>query len=296
MMIFLGVISLSAIILDGNQIGAEIRQKVKRDIQDLKEKYVMTPGLAVIIVGENPASKVYVGRKHKACEETGVHSEVITLPEQTEQIQLLEIIEKLNNDIHINGILVQLPLPAHINTEVILESIRPDKDVDGFNPVNAGRLFIGQEGLVPCTPYGIIKMLEMSGIPIAGKRAVIIGRSNIVGKPMAMLLLARDATVVICHSKTKDLPSITKEADILIVALGKASFVTSDMVKKGAVVIDVGINRLPSGKLVGDVNYEEVKEVASFITPVPGGVGPLTISMLLYNTVQATKMQHSASW
>lgn len=282
---------MSATILDGNKIGAEIRQKVKCDVQNLKEKYEITPGLAVIIVGENPASKVYVGRKHKACGEIGVHSEVITLPEQTEQAQLLKIIEKLNNDIHINGILVQLPLPAHINTKMILESIHPDKDVDGFHPLNAGKLFIGQEGLVSCTPYGIIKMLEMKGIPIAGKHAVIIGRSNIVGKPMAMLLLARNATVTVCHSKTQDLSAITKTADILIAAIGKAGFVSGDMVKKDAVVIDVGINRLPSGKLVGDVD-EGVKEVASIITPVPGGVGPLTISMLLHNTVQATKIQH----
>ena len=292
MIVSLGVNGLSAIILDGKTIGAEIRQKVNLEVRKLKERSAITPGLAVIIVGEDPASKIYVRNKQRACEEIGIHSEMIALPEQTEQKQLLEIIEKLNNDVHINGILVQLPLPKHINSKIILESIKPNKDVDGFHPVNAGNLFIGQEGLVPCTPYGIIKMLEMREIPIAGKHAVIIGRSNIVGKPMAMLLLARNATVTICHSKTQNLASITKTADILVAAVGKAGFVSSEMVKKDAVVIDVGINRLPSGKLRGDVDYEGVKEVASYITPVPGGVGPLTISMLLYNTVQATKIQH----
>ena len=286
---------MSAIVLDGKMIGTEIRQKVKLEVQELREKYAIVPGLAVIIVGEDPASKIYVRNKQKACEEIGIHSEMITLPEQTEQTQLLEIIEKLNNDTRINGILVQLPLPQHINSKTILEAITPDKDVDGFHPVNAGKLFIGQEGLVPCTPYGIIKMLEMREIPIAGKHAVIIGRSNIVGKPMAMLLLARNATVTICHSKTQNLAAITRTADILVAAIGKANFVSRDMVKKGAVVIDVGINRLPSKKLAGDVDYEQVKEVASYITPVPGGVGPLTITMLLHNTVQATKIQHARS-
>lgn len=281
---------MSAIILDGNQIATVLRQTVADDVKGLKTEFNVQSGLAVIIVGENPASKVYVSRKHKACDDIGIYSEVIRMPESTAECDLLEQIGELNKNPRINGILVQLPLPRHIDTEKVLDQIRPDKDVDGFHPVNVGNLSIGREGLIPCTPHGVIKMLEISGIPIEGKRAVIIGRSNIVGKPMASLLLARNATVTICHSRTATLPELTRDADILVAAIGKPKFVGVDMVKPGATVIDVGINRLDD-KLVGDVDFEAVKDVAGAITPVPGGVGPLTITMLLYNTVKATKLQ-----
>ena len=280
-----------AIILDGNSIGAKLRENIAIEVQDLKSKYAIYSGLAVVIVGEDPASKVYVGRKHKACEDCGIHSVVIRMPETSSETELLEQLTALNHDPKINGILVQLPLPKHIDTEKVLDQIRPDKDVDGFHPLNVGNLSIGREGLVPCTPHGVIKMLEISGIPIEGKKAVIIGRSNIVGKPMANLLLARNATVTICHSRTVDLPEVTRQADILVAAIGNPNFVTPDMVKPGATVIDVGINRVGE-KLVGDVDFAAVKEIAGAITPVPGGVGPLTIAMLLFNTVKATKIQH----
>lgn len=282
---------MTAKILDGKMIAEKIKEDVKIKVADLKIQHGLTPGLAVIIVGEDPASKVYVNRKHKACEEIGIYSEVIRMSAEASEQELLSKVAELNDADNIHGILVQLPLPAHINTETVLDSIRPDKDVDGFHPINIGNLSVGKEGLVPCTPAGIIKMLEISGIDIAGKHAVIIGRSNIVGKPMAMLLLSRSATVTVCHSRTKDLPSVTRQADILVAAVGKANFVTKDMVKPGAVVIDVGINRI-EGKLVGDVDFVAVKETADAITPVPGGVGPLTIVMLLHNTVKATKLQH----
>jgi len=277
-------------LLDGNKIAATIKQGIVDGVNALREEHGITPGLAVIIVGEDPASKVYVGRKHKACEETGVYSEVIKLPAETTEEELLSTLDCLNQNDKINGILVQLPLPKHINTERILDQIRPDKDVDGFHPLNVGNLGIGREGLVPCTPNGVIKMLEISGISLEGKRAVVIGRSNIVGKPMANLLLSRNATVNICHSRTKDLAAVCREADILVAAIGKPNFVTPDMVKPGAIVIDVGINRVDN-KLVGDVDFGSVKEVAGAITPVPGGVGPLTIVMLLFNTLKATKLQ-----
>ena len=280
-----------AIILDGNSIGAKLRESIAVEVQELKSKYAVYPGLAVVIVGEDPASKVYVGRKHKACEDSGIHSVVIRMPETTTEDEVLKEIALLNNDPKINGILVQLPLPKHIDTEKVLDQIRSDKDVDGFHPLNVGNLSIGREGLVPCTPHGVIKMLEISGIPIEGKKAVIIGRSNIVGKPMANLLLSRNATVTICHSRTKDLPEVARQADILVAAIGKPNFVTPDMVKPGATVIDVGINRVGE-KLVGDVDFAAVKEIAGTITPVPGGVGPLTIAMLLFNTVKATKIQN----
>jgi methylenetetrahydrofolate dehydrogenase (NADP+)/methenyltetrahydrofolate cyclohydrolase len=282
---------MTAKILDGNSIGANLKASAAIEVQELKSKYAVYPGLAVVIVGENPASKVYVGRKHKACEDSGIHSVVIRMPENATEEEVLQELAKLNNDPKINGILVQLPLPKHIDTEKVLDQIRPDKDVDGFHPLNVGNLSIGREGLIPCTPHGVIKMLEISGIPIEGKKAVIIGRSNIVGKPMANLLLARNATVTICHSRTADLPEVTRGADILIAAIGKPNFVTADMVKPGATVIDVGINRVGE-KLVGDVDFAAVKEIAGAISPVPGGVGPLTIAMLLHNTVRATKIQH----
>ncbi|MDR3592113.1 MAG: bifunctional methylenetetrahydrofolate dehydrogenase/methenyltetrahydrofolate cyclohydrolase FolD [Negativicutes bacterium] len=285
---------MTAKLLDGNQIAAVIRQDVAKEVEKLRQEEDITPGLAVVIVGENPASKVYVNRKHKACEETGIYSEVIRLPDTTTEDELSAVLKGLNCDGRINGILVQLPLPKHINTERILDQIRPDKDVDGFHPLNVGNLSIGREGLVPCTPHGVIKMLEISGIPVEGKRAVIIGRSNIVGKPMANLLLARNATVTVCHSRTADLPAVAREGDLLVAAIGKPGFVTKDMVKPGATVIDVGINRV-GDKLVGDVDFAAVREVAGAITPVPGGVGPLTIAMLLFNTVKAAKLQLKAS-
>ena len=282
---------MSAIILDGKLISRKIGAETQKEVAFLRTRYKLIPGLAVIIVGEDPASKVYVGRKHKACEDGGIHSVVIRMPENATEDEVLQELDVLNNDPKINGILVQLPLPKHIDTEKVLDQIRPDKDVDGFHPLNVGNLSIGREGLIPCTPHGVIKMLEISGLPIEGKKAVIIGRSNIVGKPMANLLLARNATVTICHSRTKDLPEVARQADILVAAIGKPNFVTSDMVKSGATVIDVGINRVGE-KLVGDVNFAAVKEIAGALTPVPGGVGPLTIAMLLFNTVKATKTQY----
>lgn len=281
-------------LLDGKKIAAAIKQEIITGVNELRDKHGITPGLAVVIVGEDPASKVYVKRKHEACREVGVYSEVVQLPAETSEETLLDILSTLNQSPKINGILVQLPLPKHINTERVLHKIQPEKDVDGFHPMNVGNLGIGQEGLmeglVPCTPNGVIKMLEISGIPMEGKNAVVIGRSNIVGKPMANLLLSQNATVTICHSRTKDLAEVCRRADILVAAIGKPNFVQADMVKPGATVIDVGINRV-DGKLVGDVDFDAVKEVAGAITPVPGGVGPLTIVMLLFNTLKATKLQ-----
>jgi methylenetetrahydrofolate dehydrogenase (NADP+)/methenyltetrahydrofolate cyclohydrolase len=282
---------MTAKILDGKKIAAQITEKTRTDIERFKTETGITPGLTVIIVGEDPASKVYVGRKHKACNDAGIVSQVIVLPAAVAEDELLRRVEQLNADPQVHGILVQLPLPRHINADLVLERIDPDKDVDGFHPVNVGNLSIGRENLVPCTPYGVIKMLELSGLSMEGKRAVIIGRSNIVGKPMAMLLLARNATITVCHSRTKDLASVACEGDIVVAAIGKPGFVTKEMIKPGAVVIDVGINRV-GDKLVGDVSYDEVAEVASYITPVPGGVGPLTIAMLLHNTLRAAKIQN----
>ncbi|WP_378956034.1 bifunctional methylenetetrahydrofolate dehydrogenase/methenyltetrahydrofolate cyclohydrolase FolD [Pelosinus sp. sgz500959] len=286
---------MSARILEGKIFAAQIKESIKSEVENLMEIHGITPGLAVIIVGENPASKVYVANKHKACEEIGIYSEVVQMPEMVTQEELLTQIKLLNENPAIDGILLQLPLPEHLKHDEakFLKAIDPDKDVDGFHPVNVGKLAIGQEHLLPCTPYGCIKMLELAQIDIAGKHAVIVGRSNIVGKPMANLLLARNSTVTICHSRTVDLPSITRQADILVVAIGKPNFVTKEMVKPGAVVIDVGINRLADKKLVGDVDFEQVKEVAGAITPVPGGVGLLTIAMLLSNTVKAVKLRHN---
>jgi len=283
---------MGAQLLSGTTIAGKLTEMVKKDLKAFKSTYGVTPGLTVVIVGEDAASKVYVGRKHKACMEVGMISEVVRLPEMVSEEELLQVIDRLNADTNVHGILVQLPVPKHINSEKVLETIRPDKDVDGFHPINVGNLCVGRENLIPCTPYGVIKMLEISGIPITGKRAVIIGRSNIVGKPMAMLLLARHATVTICHSRTKDLAAVCREADILVAAIGKPEFVTKDMVKPGAVVIDVGINRV-NGKLVGDVDFHNVNAVAGYLTPVPGGVGPLTIVMLLHNTLKAATLQYS---
>ena len=272
------------IILDGKKVSLEQKKSIKEQVIKLKDIYNKTPKLAIVLVGENPASAVYVRNKIKACEFTGIESELIKVDETITQEELLEIVEKLNNDVDINGIIVQLPLPRHINEQVIIDSINNKKDVDGFGIENKGKLFCGLNSLHSATPEGIMHLLDAYNIPIEGRHAVVIGRSNIVGKPIAMLLLSKNATVTMTHSRTKDLPSITRQADILVVAIGKAKFVTSDMVKEGAVVIDVGINRV-DGALCGDVDFENVKEKTSYITPVPGGVGPLTIASLLQNTL-----------
>lgn len=284
---------MTARLLEGKVFAAKLKEEAGKKAQELKAKYGITPGLAVIIVGENPASQVYVRNKHKACTELGFYSEGVELPATTTREDLLAEIHRLNNDEKIHGILVQLPLPKELQPyeSEVLEAINPLKDVDGFHPVNVGRLVTGQKALVPCTPHGCLRMLELAEIPVEGANAVIIGRSNIVGKPMFHLLLGKNATVTICHSRTKNLAEITRQADILVAAVGKAGFVTADMVKPGAAVIDVGINRIAPKKLVGDVDFEAVKEVAGAITPVPGGVGLLTIAMLMQNTVEAARLQ-----
>ena len=284
---------MTARLLEGKVFAAKLKEEAGKKAQELKAKYGITPGLAVIIVGENPASQVYVRNKHKACTELGFYSEGVELPATTTREELLAEIQRLNNDEKIHGILVQLPLPKELQPyeSEVLEAINPLKDVDGCHPVNVGRLVTGQKALVPCTPHGCLRMLELAEIPVEGANAVIIGRSNIVGKPMFHLLLGKNATVTICHSRTKNLAEITRQADILVAAVGKAGFVTADMVKPGAAVIDVGINRIAPKKLVGDVDFEAVKEVAGAITPVPGGVGLLTIAMLMQNTVEAARLQ-----
>ncbi len=284
---------MTARLLEGKVFAAKLKEEAGKKAQELKAKYGITTGLAVIIVGENPASQVYVRNKHKACTELGFYSEGVELPATTTREELLAEIQRLNNDEKIHGILVQLPLPKELQPyeSEVLEAINPLKDVDGFHPVNVGRLVTGQKALVPCTPHGCLRMLELAEIPVEGANAVIIGRSNIVGKPMLHLLLGKNATVTICHSRTKNLAEITRQADILVAAVGKAGFVTADMVKPGAAVIDVGINRIAPKKLVGDVDFEAVKEVAGAITPVPGGVGLLTIAMLMQNTVEAARLQ-----
>lgn len=290
---------MTARIIDGVALGKAIRQEVAEEAARFIARGI-TPGLAVVLVGENPASKAYVGSKEKACQEAGMHSVKITRPADISEEELLGIVDRLNADPQVHGILVQLPLPKHINSEKVLHRISPAKDVDGFHPVNVGKLVIGDTtALKPCTPWGVIQMLLRSGIETKGAHAVIVGRSNIVGRPMANLLIQQgpggDATVTVCHSRTRDLPAVTRQADILIAAIGKAEFVTADMVRPGAVVIDVGINRVddatrPKGyRLTGDVAYEPVAALASAITPVPGGVGPMTIAMLLANTMQAVR-------
>ncbi len=279
---------MTAKIIDGKAIAKTVREEWKEHVDDLK-KIGITPGLAVIIVGDNPASRVYVNNKIKACEEVGLHSEVHEMPNDTSEEVLLEQIEDLNNNSQIHGILVQLPLPDHIDDDKVLEAISVDKDADGFHLYNMGALVVGNTVFPPCTPYGIQCLIEHINVPVEGQHAVVVGRSNIVGKPMALMLLQMDATVTICTSKTRDLASITNLADILVVATGKPKMITADMVKKGAVVIDVGINRLEDGRLVGDVDFEAVKEVAGYITPVPGGVGPMTITKLIVNTIQAAQ-------
>lgn len=275
------------VIIDGNRIAGEIRKKIGERVAALKKDGSVVPGLAVILVGDDPASRVYVGRKEKACAEAGFFSRTHRLSIDTPQDELLGLIGELNGDRAVHGILVQLPLPSHIDSQAVIEAIDPAKDVDGFHPVNMGRLLTGASAFVPCTPQGVIALLDGTGIEIAGKEAVIVGRSNIVGKPLAFLLLARHATVTLCHTRTRDLPSVTRRADILVAAAGRSEMIDASMVKEGAVVIDVGINRRADGTLVGDVAFAEVAAKASFITPVPGGVGPMTIAMLLKNTLEA---------
>lgn len=287
---------MSAILLDGKATAQVVKEELQQRIATLKENTGIVPGLAVIIVGEDPASMIYVRNKENACETVGIYSQVIRLPDNTSQVELDQVIERLNKDTKIHGILVQLPLPKHLNDRAVIEGIDPKKDVDGFSSVNAGGLMIGMPAFVPCTPKGCMRLLRETGESISGKEAIIIGRSNIVGKPMAMLLLEADATVTICHSKTQNLPEVVKRADIIVAAIGRPCFVTADMVKKDAIVIDVGINRGIDGKLTGDVDFETVKEIVSFITPVPGGVGPMTIAMLLENTVEAAEVCQSIEY
>ncbi len=281
---------IMAKIIDGKAISREVREEIAADVTEFKKKYDCAPGLAVIIVGNDPASQVYVRNKKRACEEVGFYSENYELPEETTQGELVALVEKLNNDDKIHGILVQLPLPSHLNESEILLKIKPEKDVDAFHPYNVGKIMIGNHDLLPCTPAGVMVLLERSGIEVSGKKCVVIGRSNIVGKPMAMLLLHANGTVTVCHSRTQNLKEICREADILVASIGKPEFVKGDMVKEGVVVVDVGINRLENGKLCGDVDFAEVEPKASYITPVPGGVGPMTITMLLKNTLTSARL------
>ena len=278
-------------LINGKIVSEKIRNDIKNEIADFKAIWGRAPGLAVIVVGDDPASAVYVRNKHKACLEVGIESYQIELPADISEAELFAKIDELNADEGVNGILVQLPLPKTINEDSVINRIAPEKDVDAFHPANVGRIMIGNYSLLPCTPAGIIALMDHYGVEIAGKRCVVIGRSNIVGKPMALLLTERNGTVTLCHSKTRELDKICREADIIVVAIGRAEFLRADMVKPGAVIIDVGINRLDNGRLVGDVAFDEVEKVASMITPVPGGVGPMTIATLLRNTLSAAKMQ-----
>ena len=277
--------------IDGKAVSAKVRAAVAQEVAALKERGV-TPGLAVVIVGDDPASRIYVHNKKKACQATGIHSEEYALPASTTQEELLALVDQLNHKKGIHGILVQCPLPKGLDEGAVVEAIDPQKDVDAFHAYNVGKIMIGDYHFLPCTPAGIMELLKAYEISVEGKRCVVIGRSNIVGKPMAMLLLHQNGTVIICHSRTKDLPEVTRQADILVSAVGKSHFVTANMVKPGAVVIDVGMNRDENGKLCGDVDFDTVEPLASFITPVPGGVGPMTIAMLLKNTVTAAKLQN----
>ncbi|RPF48316.1 methylenetetrahydrofolate dehydrogenase (NADP+)/methenyltetrahydrofolate cyclohydrolase [Hydrogenoanaerobacterium saccharovorans] len=277
-----------AVILDGKAVSAKIRVQLKTEVEQLKQQGIV-PGLAVVIVGDDQASQTYVRNKEKGCEEIGIHSEKYALPAETTQDELLLLVDKLNKKADIDGVLVQLPLPEHIDEKAVIEAISPKKDVDAFHAANVGKIMIGDYQFLPCTPAGIMELIKETGIEIAGKECVVVGRSNIVGKPMAMLLLHQNGTVTICHSRTKNLAEVTRRADILVAAVGKANFVTADMVKQGAVVIDVGMNRNENGKLCGDVDFAAVEPKCSYITPVPGGVGPMTISMLLKNTITSAK-------
>ncbi len=278
-------------IINGKEVSAIVKSEVAEETARLRDERGLKVGLAVVIVGNNQASRVYVNNKKKACEEVGFQSFEYALDENTTQEQLLDLVNVLNRDDRVNGILVQLPLPAHIDETAIINAISPAKDVDAFHPVNVGRIMIGNYSFLPCTPAGVMRLIESTGTDISGKQCVVIGRSNIVGKPQAMLLLQKNGTVTICHSKTKNLKEICLSADILVVAIGKAKFITGDMIKEGAVVIDVGMNRDENGKLCGDVEFESAEKRASYITPVPGGVGPMTISMLMKNTLTAAKQQ-----
>lgn len=279
----------SAVVMDGKAVSQKVRARIKKETELLGKKGI-TPGLAVVIVGEDPASKIYVANKKKACAEVGFFSEEYALTEATTQEELLSLINSLNTRKDINGILVQLPLPSHLDEKIVIEAIDPKKDVDAFGVGNVGKIMIGDFDFLPCTPAGIMELLAEYEIDVTGKTCVVLGRSNIVGKPMAMLLLHKNGTVTICHSKTKNLSEVTRNADILVAAIGKAKFVTADMVKEGAVVVDVGMNRDEAGRLCGDVDFEQVAPKSSFITPVPGGVGPMTITMLMQNTLKATQL------
>jgi methylenetetrahydrofolate dehydrogenase (NADP+) / methenyltetrahydrofolate cyclohydrolase len=276
-------------VIDGRKISAEIKAEVAAGVEQLKKDSGVTPGLAVIIVGEDPGSTIYVRNKEKACAETGIYSEKHELPADVSEETLLSLVERLNTDPKIHGLLVQLPLPKHIDEDKVIDAIEVKKDVDGFTPVNVGNMLIGKECFLPCTPHGIIVLLQRSGVDIAGKDAVVVGRSNIVGKPAAILLMQHDATVTICHSRTKDLAAHTGRADILVVGIGKPKMITADMVKAGAAIVDAGINRNEEGKVVGDVDYDGVFDKVGAITPVPGGVGLMTVAMLMFNTLEAAK-------
>lgn len=277
-------------LINGKEIAASVRKRVRFEAAELREKTGVVPGLAVILVGDDPASKIYVGNKKKACLEAGFNSFEHILPAETTQQELLELIERLNEDPAVHGILCQLPLPKHIDERAVIAAISPKKDVDAFHPVNVGKIMIGDYDFLPCTPAGVMELIHSTGVSVGGKRCVVVGRSNIVGKPMSMLLLHENGTVTVCHSKTADLADECRRADILVAAVGKAKLITADMVKEGAVVIDVGMNRDSNGKLCGDVDFENVEPKASFITPVPGGVGPMTIAMLMCNTLTAAKL------
>lgn len=277
-------------ILDGKAVSQRIKDELKIEVENLK-KEGKTVGLAVIIVGDNPASRIYVNNKKKACEQLGIHSEEFALPAETTEEELKALVERLNADDNIDGILVQLPLPKHINEEAVINTISAKKDVDAFHPSNVGKIMIGNYDFLPCTPAGVMELIAESGISVEGKNCVVVGRSNIVGKPQAMLLLQKNGTVTICHSRTKDLAAVTREADILVAAVGVPELIKGDMIKEGAVVIDVGMNRLPDKKLVGDVDFAECEKKAAAITPVPGGVGPMTIAMLMKNTVKAATLK-----
>ncbi|MFF2456551.1 bifunctional methylenetetrahydrofolate dehydrogenase/methenyltetrahydrofolate cyclohydrolase FolD [Peribacillus simplex] len=285
---------MSAQIINGKEIAESVRQDISKEVQQLREKNIV-PGLAVILVGDNQASQTYVRNKQKACEDLGMHSVLIKKPEELSQEELIQSIAELNQDDSIHGILVQLPLPGHIQEKAIIEAISPEKDVDGFHPINIGRMMTGQDAFLPCTPYGVMVMLEYIDYDLEGKHVVIVGRSNIVGKPAGQLFLNANATVTYCHSRTKDLAYYTKQADVVVAAVGKRDTITSDHIKEGAVVIDVGMNRNDEGKLCGDVAFDEVKNKASYITPVPKGVGPMTITMLMKNTVKSAQKAHRAS-
>ena len=282
-----------SVLLDGKKVSAQVKAEVASEVKALNEKGISVC-LAVVIVGDDPASKIYVRNKKKSCEECGIKSLEFALEENTSQEELLALIDKLNNDDEVNGILVQMPLPKHLSEKAVIDAISPLKDVDAFTDANVGKIMIGSYNFLPCTPAGVMELLKSENIDIEGKNCVVIGRSNIVGKPMSMLLLHKNATVTICHSKTKDIKTITKNADLIVAAVGRKHFVTEDMVKEGAIVIDVGINRDENGKICGDVDFENIKDKASFITPVPGGVGPMTIAVLMKNTLKAAALQRDS--